>query len=192
MDIFNKPLALAYQQYEESWQKSRPKLLFSDAKEATNCPTYFQLKSSSHIQETLSNMSIKRGYLICDALKVLKTARAVDGSTKINNSVNLIMSKLDLRSFESSLYQQSTQEKHTLKSLFPNIVLKKGSKTVSIKTSDWSYKFEVVASALINNNTKPDWILWFYDEALQGNYRSYQTLVILDPDTNSIFKASRK
>ena len=48
------------------------------------------------------------------------------------------------------------------------------------ETKDMHVRLEVVATLDINNNAKPDWLLWLADEARTGNYRQYQTLVIYD------------
>jgi len=172
-------------------EKERQGLVFQNQKIATNCSTYVQLKAISPIQESPTNMNTSKEYLNCDALKILKTSRPVDKTTKTNKKliIKALASKFDLRSFRSSLHQRTNQNSYTLKSLFPNDKLI-SKNSIHLKTKDWSYKIELIASVLINNNKKPDWVLWLYDEALQGNYRGYQTLVLIDPDSNKMIKAS--
>ena len=97
-------------------------------------------------------------------------------------------SKLDLRSFPSSLNRAGTEEAHTLKSIFPE-QSKSFDNVVELQTEDWAFAIEVVALAKINDNSLPDWIIWVLDEAKSGNYRGYSTFIIYDPEKQKQLKA---
>ena len=97
-------------------------------------------------------------------------------------------SKLDLRSFPSSLNRIGSEEANTLKSIFPEQT-KSFNNVVELQTEDWAFTIEVVALAKINDNSSPDWIVWVLDEAKSGNYRGYSTLIIYDPEKQKKLKA---
>ena len=80
--------------------------------------------------------------------------------------------------FPSSLSQVLDEHKYSLNQLDGAAV--KLEPTVAVyETKDTHYRLEVVAILDINNNAQTDWLLWLADEARTGNYRQYQTLIIL-------------
>jgi len=186
--ILNDTLELSYKDIENSLNKNRSKLLFNNGKVVSNCNSYFLLNSKNDVDESIHNQQVKSEYLICDALDILSNS-SWKGNEKIN-SLNLgekLQSKLDLRTFPSSLNRSSSKETHTLKSMFPEQT-KFSDSLVELQTEDWEFTIEVVALARINDNSFPDWILWVLDESKSGNYRSYSTLVIYDPENQKELK----
>lgn len=91
----------------------------------------------------------------------------------------MLASKLDLRTFPSSLGPRLNDKSYTLKSIAGNNLFIKNNNVI-YKTEGWDYRLEVIAVFDVNDNQKDDWIIWFADESKAGNYRSYQTLVIYD------------
>jgi hypothetical protein len=127
--------------------------------------------------------------LICDALEVLLNSSQV--TTYIVSDLTFgekLASKLDLRSFPSSLNRAGTKKAHTLKSIFPQQSKSFGN-VAELQTEDWAFTIEVVALAKVNDNSIPDWIIWVLDEAKSGNYRGYSTFVIYDPEKQKQLKA---
>jgi major membrane immunogen (membrane-anchored lipoprotein) len=186
--ILNETLELSYEDIDNSLKKNRSKLLFDNGKVAKNCKSYFLLNSKNAVDESIHNQQVKSEYLICDALEILSNS-SWEGKKKAN-SLHLgeqLQSKLDLRTFPSSLNRSSSKETHTLKSMFPGQT-KFSDNLVELQTEDWAFTIEVVALARINDNSFPDWILWVLDESKSGNYRGYSTLVIYDPEKQKEFK----
>jgi len=176
--ILNPSLLKAKINFQQSWNKKRSKLEFGSHDTAENCAEYTKLVSRHKPIESTNNQLIKSEYLVCDVLKILS-----DKQVKTNKSLldlgTKLSEKLDLRSFPSSLFRVSDETKHTLKSIGTESVTSIGT-TSTMETEDWIFRLEVVAITDINGNNKPDWIIWFSDEAKQGNYRSYSTLVAYD------------
>jgi len=188
--IVNDVLKSSYQDIAHSLSKSRGNLLFNNGEVANNCNSYFLLNTKYDVDESVYNQQVKSEYLICDALEILINASSVSNS-KINDLSfgGKLASKLDLRTFPSSLYRTGTEEAHTLKSIFPE-QFKSFKNVVEVETEDWAFTLEAVAMAKINNNSLPDWIVWVLDESKSGNYRGYSTLIIYDPEEQKQLKAT--
>jgi hypothetical protein len=187
--ILNDTLKSSYQDIDNSLSKNRSNLLFNNNEVANNCNSYILLNSKYDLDESIYNQQVKSEYLTCDALEIL-----LNSSQVINYKVSdlsfgeKLASKLDLRSFPSSLNRTSTEEAHTLKSIFPE-QSKSFDNSVDLQTEDWAFAIEVVALAKINDNSLPDWIIWVLDEAKSGNYRGYSTFIIYDPEKQMQLKA---
>ena len=186
--IFNQDLLTLHKNYNESLNIQRSELIFGGGHVARNCLAYFKLVSQYDIDESIYNQSIKSEYLICDALKILSGISVYyDKSAK--DFGEKLSSKLDLRSFPSSLFRMSQESKHTLKSLYPEDVKSTDSSAI-LETEDWIFRLEVVAVAQINDNDDLDWVVWLSDEAKSGNYRSYATFVLYDPENQEEYTAT--
>jgi len=85
----------------------------------------------------------------------------------------LLSSTLDLSSFSSSINQEAKAYGKTLQKLDPQN-LKVSNYTITRETDNWTYNIEVIAVSDLNN----DLILWLYDQAKNGNYHAYSTLVV--------------
>jgi len=68
-----------------------------------------------------------------------------------------------------------------LLALYPKDNLTSDDTATLLETKDWIFRLEVVAVIPLNDNETPDWVIWVSDEAKQGSYYSYSTLVIYDP-----------
>jgi hypothetical protein len=188
--ILDGELSRSYQDIDNSLSIKRSKLSFSEGKEAYNCKSYFSLFPQYALEESVYNQQVKSEYLICDALKILSgsTGESSDEVKSLALGENLL-SKLDLRTFPSSLNQAASDSSHTLKSLYPNQTSFSGN-VAEFQTEDWVLALEVVVVARINDNLEPDWVVWVTDESKSGNYRGYSTIIIYDPDDKVTFKAT--
>ncbi|HBN22655.1 MAG TPA: hypothetical protein DD412_05400 [Holosporales bacterium] len=187
--IPNEELAESYENFNDSFKKTRSSLSYIGGHIATDCQTYFDLTSMYEIDETIHNQSVKSEYLICDALNILSSSTGVPReNVNISSMGEALLIKLDLRSFSSSLYRASDENSHTLKSLYPQNTSSVGN-IAELNAEDWTFTLEVVAVAKINDNSSPDWVIWVLDESKSGNYRGYSTLIIYDPERHESFKA---
>lgn len=186
--IINKDLSETYKKFDKSFNEERSPLSFNGGDSVSNCKSYFDMASKYKIDETIHNQLVKSEYLVCDALKILSNSSPGHaGPSSLSNVGKEVLSKLDLRSFPSSLYVVSDDKSHTLASLYPE-QSSSNANIAQIDTKDWAFTLEVVAVARINNNAADDWIAWLYDESKSGNYRSYQTLIIYDAENQDSLK----
>ena len=184
--ILNTELANAYENVDASLSQERTPLSFSGGAGASDCNGYLTLRTRYGVEETVSNQLIRGEYLVCDALNIL--ARAEPARAVGPEPGKTLLSRLDLRSFPSSLRPAATDAAYTLATMFPTQI--SSSRNIAqLDTGDWMLSLELVAAARINDNAIPDWIVWMADEAKSGNYRSYQTLVIYDPERPGMLTA---
>ncbi|HEX23223.1 MAG TPA: hypothetical protein ENH21_07315 [Chromatiales bacterium] len=186
--ILKESILAAYRDFGESFSMKRSPLLFVGGAVADSCESYFDTMLKYKISETIHNMQVKSEYLVCDALKII--SESPDVSVNINtSSMGLdLLSKLDLRTFPNSLSRLVGENSYTLKSLFPENVEANGPVAI-VDTDDWIITLEVVAVVQVNNNSIFDWVVQFSDESKSGNYRSYETLIIYDPERADILQA---
>ena len=186
--ILNPGLLAEYTDYKKSLKSDRPELLFKNGKTATNCLSYFKLIQKTEVNKSNYNQSIKSEYLNCEALKILK-GHSMGSAKNKSNLGKALATKLDISSFPSSLSKTVNKEKYTLTALFPEKT--KALKYESIcETEEWVLRLEVVAVVKLNDNEKPDWIVWLSDESKSGNSRFYSTLVVYDPGRQKKYAAS--
>ena len=189
--ILDDKLSVSYMDIDDSLKHKRSKLLFSGDQEAFNCNTYFELASKYSIEESIHNQQVKSEYLICDTLKILSNASGFSTEkVKTTDLGNELLSKLDLRSFPSSLSRAGSEISYTLKALHPNQTSYVDN-VAELETEDWAFTVEVVALAKINGNSYPDWIVWVFDESKSGNYRGYSTLILYDPEESEVFRVTK-
>ena len=188
--IPNEELSASYENFNDSFKKTRSSLLYNGGRTATDCQTYFDLTSKYEIDETIHNQLVKSEYLICDALKILSESSGVKTKNiNASNSGEELLTKLDLRTFASSLFRLCDKNSYTLKSLFPEHASSLASVAL-VETENWAFTLEIVAVANINENSTPDWVVWVLDESKSGNYRGYSTLIIFDPNNQASYKAT--
>jgi len=187
--ILNKKLLVSYDNFDISFKKPRGSLLYAGGRTADNYQKYFDLDSKYEMNETIHNQSVKSEYIICDALKILSNSSSEHNKTlDFSDLGKELLSKLDLRSFPSSLYRASNENSHTLESLYPEYTSSDGN-VAELNTKDWALTLEVVAVAKINDNSYLDWVVWVLDESKSGNYRGYSTLIVYDPENQESYKA---
>jgi hypothetical protein len=180
----------SYQNIDNSLNDKRSTLLFIGGREATDCNSYFDMVSKHRLEETVHNQLVKSEYLICDALKILSGSLGFSHEkVKVLNLGDELLSKLDIRSFPSSINRAGSDISHTLKSIYP-YQTSYDDNVANLQTEDWSFILEAVALAGINDNSTPDWIVWVFDESKSGNYRGYSTIIIYDPREQETYKAT--
>jgi len=159
---------------DETWKVARPPLEFSGGR-ASSCSSYSQLKSTG-IVEDVSNQLVKSDYLICDVLE--RTAQSSNLKALPEGSYGRSLAdRLDLRSFPSSLGPRVDEFHYTLSSLFDGQATIE-SAGVSVRTAELSFSLKVVLVGNVDHDGRPDWLVWLADEAIDGNYRGYQTLFV--------------
>lgn len=187
--ILNQDLIDAYDDQQKTLNVYRSELLFDNNKLAHNCTSYLELSKNSTLVESVNNMMVKSEYLICDAMEILSRSKHINGPRLNSRHGEKLARNLDLRSFPSSLFRAADETNHTLYSLFSAEV--DANENVALyDSSDWLLRVEVAAEAYINENEFKDWIVWVSDEAKNGNYRSYSTLIIYDPSINDSYQAT--
>jgi len=186
--IFNEVVAQADRQRTDELARVRVELKLADGSVVSNCTDYLVRGASVSIDESLESQLAKSEYLICEALDLIERSRAPAVVVKTDYGQRLA-DLLDLRSFPSSLNMRSDDVVHTLSTITVE-KLTVDAVSVAMDEPDWHYRLEVVAVRDINGNDTPDWIVWLADEAKQGSYRGYVTLVLLDPMSGSEFAAS--
>lgn len=186
--IYSAELYSAYSAVPQSLSIGRSDLIFKSGEVATDCNSYYQLSLAGRVDESVSNQQVRGEYLVCDALKILEntTLSAVDSVDVTFGQA--LRSGLDLRSFPSSVRQLAEETKYSFEELFPaeSDVL---AETVRLSLEDWNLSVSVVATLDLNASGNADWVIWVVDESLDGNYRSYGTYVIYDPDMNKPYQA---
>lgn len=186
--VYKAEAILALKNRQDTYNKRRVAIEFESGTKVETCGAYIQLVGETILKEDVNNQISKSEYLICDLL-------AIVGNKKIEEGGNTgygerLATGLDLRSFPSSLFQSLDENKYTL-THFGATELQVGNVFVIYETPDWRYKVEVIASLDINHNDKADWVIWLSDEAKNGNYRQYETIIAYDVADVGVFSASQ-
>ena len=182
IEIYRTDVYSALSNYDAELTKARNQLGFEDGSSVSHCDGYIKASQTSRIGEGVNNMIIRDEYLMCDVLALVGKSRKLQVKDK-SEYTEALANKLDLKSFRSSLRPRMDDKTRTLAKLvtLPDKLVIDGEK-VSIVSDNWHFALVHVASGDINNNGKPDWIIWVVDEAKVGNYRGYDTLVAYDVD----------
>lgn len=190
--IFDEKLANAYKNYEISATEKKNEIAFESGAKAKNCSEYWREKEKSSIKEDIANMLYQSEYLICDALQILKKADMKYDNIVQNSSadkfVQEIYSRLDLTSFPSSLAQTETSDSLTFGNAKEKLQGKIEKNAINSNTKDWNFVLTIAAAADLNKNGKEDLLVWVTDEAKEGNYRAYSTILIYDFEEKGILK----
>ena len=184
--VYNRELADALQN-RQIFKKKRAALTFDSGAVAQNCAQYLRLAGGSPIKEDVANQLAKSEYLLCDALALIGDKKSATGPHDVAFG-KALADRLDLRSFPSSLAPMLDETKYSLAHV-DEAAVKLEPTAAAYETKDMHYRLEVVATLDINNNAKPDWVLWLADEARIGNYRQYQTLVVYDVSDSGPLRA---
>ena len=170
---------------EKEWTAPRTTLALS-AGQASDCASYARLRASGIVDDG-SNERVKSEYLICDVLIQLGPTPEAKALPVDGYGVALA-SRLDLRSFPSSLGPMVDEERYTLARLFEGQV-RTESDGAAVKTPDMVFSLTIVAVGDVDHSGKPDWIVWVSDEVVAGTYRGYETLLIKDPAPDGPLRA---
>lgn len=183
--VYNSVVMQAMQQRGETLKRQRATLQFESDASARTCDEYLRLIATGRVKEGVANELVKSEYLVCDVV-ALAGAQKLGRRHPGDRLGQALAERVDLRSFPSSLHQMLDEKKFSLKLLDAQAVTTDAT-SASYDTQDWHYRLELVAALDANGNGKPDWVVWLTDEAREGNYRHYQTLVIYDvPETGRL------
>lgn len=186
--LLNNDTTKAISRYSETASKKRVPVEFDSGEKADTCESYMRLAAKSTLKEDVANQLGKSEYLMCDVLAIVGNRKTIAGDIhKASAYGTALASRLDLRTFPSSLFQMLDENRHTLTQLNAKAVTTTTS--ASSETDDWRYRLELVAVLDVDKNGKPDWVLWLSDESKSGNYRSYQTLIAYDVPGSGVIGA---
>lgn len=171
---------------DDSWLTNERTTISFDNGNANNCKDYIELAKDSALEESVRHYLIKSEYLECEVLDLIKNSHAKtvnyqNANGLVTDHIKLLAQKLDLTSFKSSLSQLIAEDKKTLAELYPNNI-KFDKNNLTVETENRHFSLQLVAKVHINNNQHQDWILIVSDEILDGTYRSFDTIIIKDPD----------
>jgi hypothetical protein len=170
---------------EKEWTRQRTTLALS-AGRASDCAAYTRLRPSGVVEDG-ANQRIKSEYLICDVLDRLERAPTVK-ILPINNYGAVLATRLDLRSFRSSLGPMVDERHYTLSRLFKGQVRIQNQGAV-VETPDMLFSLTIVLVGDVDHNGSSDWLVWLSDEVLAGTYRRYETLLIKDVAAEGFLQA---
>lgn len=183
--VYNDQVAKALQQRHDADTRTRATLTFDSGATARSCGEYLRLLTGSILKEDVNNQIAKGEYLLCEVLAMVGD-RKLDAGRQDVTFGQALTTRLDLRSFPSSLFQTLDEKKYSLSRLDTKAIKVEPTRA-TYETKDWHFRLELVATLDVNDNGKPDWVLWLTDEAKSGNYRQYQTLIAHDvSDTGPI------
>jgi hypothetical protein len=183
--LLRPDIAAQVAEHDKTWLKTRTPLTLSDNSTVTNCAQFFD--KGVRASESVMSQMVTSEYLICDLLALLKSSDRVS-TQPFTGTGKALYTHIDIRSLPTSLSQLADAEKFVFSSINDIPVIVTDNSVIS-DTEDWFFKLEVVAVADLNKNRKYDWIFWMTDEAKDGNYRAYKTLVIYDPPSNAAWRA---
>jgi hypothetical protein len=160
----------------EGLQHKRAELVFADGRAVETCELYSSRRASGvPLQDTVSNRLAAADYLICAALAAWTSADKSSERAPSDRGSQLAK-RLDLRSFASSLGPQLDGHQYLLTQL--GTPLRIAPSNVSLVSEDATVTFEVVAEADFDHDGHADWLVWLLDEAKEGTYRDYRTLIV--------------
>lgn len=188
--ILNSELRLANRDARNILAHQRSALVFENGNVASTCNAYLHQSAQSTLIESTSNALAKSEYLICDGLRLLGESLPAKNSMRSESErAAELVRRLDMRSFPSSLRMRADGASYTLAQIVPDQVETDGN-AVQVSLDGAFLRLEVVAEVRVDSNADNDWIVWLVDEATDGNYRNYQTLIIPDVARNPVLQAS--
>ncbi|HRK57962.1 MAG TPA: hypothetical protein PLQ67_10640, partial [Burkholderiaceae bacterium] len=156
---------------ETVFNVQRSAVEFESGAEATNCKDYFALKAKEEPIENSVNFSILQNYVLCDTLQLLQQAeKKIFTPSSIAAAGEHLARDVKVDSYASSLRQRVTPDQNSLSALL-GPTLKIEPNAVVLDSSDtWHYELRIVARADVNGDGKEDWLLWWNDRSVGGNY----------------------
>ncbi|MEQ6340827.1 MAG: hypothetical protein M3A44_04030 [Gammaproteobacteria bacterium] len=188
--IYNPSVKQAWQSFNVEMAKKRPPLQFDSGKVVGDCIAYLKESRHASISEGVNNQAMAGGYLICPTLSSIQAAKpAAHVFSREKRLGKVLFDRLDVLSFPSS-FNQRADAQHNTPRLLSDISWKVGQYSITSDSEDWRISIEVVAELDVNGNGIPDLLLWFLDEAKDGNYKIYRVLEILDAKREGLLKAA--
>ena len=180
LDIYDAGLRDACAHYDQTMVAPRPALRFASGPTVHDCREYLAHRRTTEIDEAVNNRIVAQDYLVCDSVPLLRQAAPLGNAGYRPESYGLeLLHRLDLRGFPSSLGPMIDDRHFTLADLAA-APARVEAHAVTVGTADWRYRLEVVAD-VVTAAGEHDWLVWFSDEAKNGNYRSYEPLVVREP-----------
>lgn len=186
--LLNDDAAKAISRYRDAVSKKRVPVEFDPGEKTDTRESYMRLAAKSALKEDVANQLGKSEYLMCDLLAIVDRKTMAGDIQKTTAYGMALASRLDLRTFPSSLFQMLDENKYTLTQLDAKAV-KTTTTSASSETDEWRYRLELVAVLDADKNGKPDWVLWLSDESKPGNYHSCQTLIAYDVTGSGVIGA---
>lgn len=186
LQIFDTTLADAQNNRATAMTAQRTALKAASGKAISTCTDYLSQSADMDWMANPDNAAALPDYAVCDSLAVLENAKpaTVPGAAWGEK----LGSKLDFRSFRSSLYQQTSDDKYTLKQLAGE-PLQIDAYSAALDNAEWFLKVQLVAVGDFNGDGRADGLLWLTDQAKEGTYLSVQTLVVDDIAATGTLKA---
>jgi hypothetical protein len=175
VQILDPALRAAYVQ-PTTWDKPRSPLRFQSGSVATTCADYARLRCAGGVGEDTKDRLAASEYVVCDQLALLRMGRASQRGPQDRGQ--MLARSLDLRTFPSALRPRVTDQAFRLRD-FPDLALTTTEREVVAHSPDFNHGFSVDAVLDVDGDGTEDWLLSHFDEAVTGNYRAYDTLVVL-------------
>lgn len=191
LHIFSSVVEDALLNIDNAISAERTPLEFISGDIAVNCTDYFRLRQKYDVVESVNNIRIAQGYILCDTLRILQGAKQrIFADSGISSPGDALANNLLVDSYPSSLYQRTDTNKNSLRSLL-NTSLNVERYAIISDTSDWYYELKIVSVADVDGNGMEDWVIWLTDRAKQGNYNVMSVLVALNVDANEPIQLSK-
>lgn len=195
--IFDAGTLELYKNYDKTLIEEASPLNFESGKTVTNCRDYLAEKKTSEVSETVVDTLHKSEYVDCDVLALLKQSKQADKlvftkTSRFNYGMELF-NRLDLNSFPNSFDDAADDKTSLLKNRRRSNYWKPRITNLGIvsEAAKWNFELHVVADIDADNDGKNDLILTLVDAAVKdGNYRSYQTLLVSDYHKKGVLRAT--
>lgn len=189
-NVFNDTLRDAMLDSQAAKTAERLPLFFENGEEVTRCVDYLDKSKTLGLEETITNQTSKSEYLVCDALAIVESSSPIAEAGNKNDILKAIANSLDFRAFPNSMSRMADDSAFTMAAMFESSSLSIDDDTLRYTAEDWVLSLQLLAVRDVNNNGSPDWIVWIADEAMDGVYRGYGTLVLLDPQSKTVLTQS--
>lgn len=184
--ILNPELAAAYRDQAATMAAPRAPLRVAGAT-LTSCAEYLEYDAPIDTEAILHNRIALQEYVVCDSLALLQDARpAPDTAAGAGQALG---TRLDFRTFHSSLRQRTSAEAFTLQALAGE-PLAIGPHVAELDSDEWYLKLELVAVADIDANGKADWLVWVVDQSKVGSYLAFKPLVVYNATDTELLTGS--
>lgn len=188
--IVDRRVESAYIDYNSSMQETRPPVEFDSTEVATNCREYLEEKAVSSISENTNNFLVAQSYVICDILNAIRHSAPIRVSSGVDEAAKALLTRLDLRSFRSSLYQRTEDAKRTLVEVVPGSI-HTSNYSVSAALDDWEWVVKVVAFIDADNNGVEDWLVWVKDKSGSGSYDSLNAYIAYNVQQSGLIELTK-
>ncbi|MBA1147506.1 hypothetical protein H0Z60_10625 [Ectothiorhodospiraceae bacterium WFHF3C12] len=189
--ILNERLADAYEAGEYTMRRGRAPLVMSSGRSVDNCVAYLEAGGHPEVAGDVNSRITPAQYLVCDTMAALKDARPLEKDDyRPDDYGEALKSRLDLGSFQSSVSR-------TLEGAGPTLDEIEGLRVavtehgVVADARDWVLELRTVAVGHLDDNNRPDWLVWLHDESNAGMYRAHRLLIVPDVGAEGLLRAVR-